>query len=95
VSHIAILTAHRISAAAELLGISRSEAAAWVDAFHFIQLLRLRRQYELLNQGQEPHNRINPEELNELDRKVLLEAFRQARKMQKSLELRFGQSGRF
>ena len=88
-------TARRISAAAEVLGINRSEAGAWIDAFHFIQLLRLRRQYELLDQGEEPHNRINPDELNELDRKVLLEAFRQARKMQKSLELRFGQSAGF
>ena len=87
-------TAQRISAAAEALRISRSEADAWVEAFHFIQLLRLRRQHELLDQGQEPHNRINPYELHDLDRKVLLEAFRQARKMQKSLELRFGQGAR-
>ena len=88
-------TPQRITGAAEALRISRSEADAWVEAFHFIQLLRLRRQYELIDQGEEPHNRINPYELNDLDRKVLLEALRQARKMQKSLEVRFGQGARF
>ncbi len=88
-------TAQRITGSAEALRISRAEADAWVEAFHFIQLLRLRRQYELIEQGEEPHNRINPDELNDLDRKVLLEALRQARKLQKSLEVRFGQGARF
>ena len=80
-------TAKRLTLAAETLQINRAEA--WVEAFHFIQLLRLRRQYELLEEGEEPHNRINPYELNDLDRKVFLEALRQARKLQKCLEVRF------
>lgn len=85
-------TAKRLSLAAEAMHIGRAEADAWVEAFHFIQMLRLRRQYELLEQGEEPHNRINPYELNDLDRKVFLEALRQARKLQKCLEVRFGVS---
>lgn len=88
-------TAQRIAEAAERLRIPRAEADGWIEAFHFIQLQRLRCQHDLLEQGEEPHNRINPNELNDLDRKVLLESLRQARKLQKNLELRFGQGGRF
>ena len=63
------------------------EMAAYVDAFHFIQLLRLRTQ----DQGmQTPHpNRINPDQLNALDRRILKEAMRQARKLQTRLALDF------
>lgn len=88
-------TAQRIAEAAERLRIPRAEADAWIEAFHFIQLQRLRCQHELLERGEEPHNRIYPYQLNDLDRKVLLESLRQAKKLQKNLELRFAQGGRF
>lgn len=88
-------TAQRLSQAAEKMKIRREEVDAWIEAFHFIQLLRLRRQYELLEHGEEPHNRIDPYALNALDRKVFLEALRQARKLQKCLETKFAAGGGF
>jgi CBS domain-containing protein len=78
-------TAERIRLTASRLRMSDDEAAAIVDGFHFVQLLRLRTQAE---SGTTP-NRINPENVNELDRRILKEALRQARKLQNRLELDF------
>ena len=50
------------------------------DAFHFIQTLRLR--FE--------RNRVRPGELNDIDRRVLKAAFRQAIVVQERLRLDFG-----
>ena len=74
------------------------EAAALIDGFHFVQLLRLRNQEAEVAQTSGAHsdsvsnpqpNRINPDDLNELDRRILKEALRQARKLQSRLELDF------
>jgi CBS domain-containing protein len=58
-----------------------------VDAFHYIQTLRLRRQY--LEQGIAPgtENRIDPQQLHAIDRRILKEAFRQAGVLQERLKL--------
>ncbi|MFZ5511394.1 MAG: putative nucleotidyltransferase substrate binding domain-containing protein, partial [Pseudomonadota bacterium] len=59
-----------------------------IDGFFFILTLRLRKQREL--QGVSAGaNRINPDKLNELDRHILKEAFKQARKLQSRLRLDF------
>jgi CBS domain-containing protein len=58
-----------------------------VDALHFIQLLRLRRQHEEIESGSALDNLIDPDTLNDLDRRILKEAFRQARKLQTRLAL--------
>jgi CBS domain-containing protein len=58
-----------------------------VDSFHFIQLLRLREQQSDGGEGGQGHNLIYPDRLNELDRRILKEAFRQARKLQQKLRL--------
>jgi CBS domain-containing protein len=58
-----------------------------VDAFNFIQLLRLRHQYAEQTQGRAGDNLIRPDDLNEVDRRILKEAFRQARKLQQRLKL--------
>ena len=79
-------TAERLRRAGEQLRIAREETEGMVDAFHFIQLLRLRHQQHAGRQGANP-NRVNPDTLNELDRRILKEAFRQARKLQRRLEL--------
>jgi len=65
---------------------------AWINAFLFIQMLRLRHHYEAIAQqeagiAEELDNRIDPAQLNELDRRILKEAFRQARKVQAKLVL--------
>jgi CBS domain-containing protein len=80
-------TAARLRGAGAKLGIASSEVEAWLAAFFFIQLLRLRRQHEENEAGQAMDNRINPDRLNDLDRRILKESFRQARKVQSRLAM--------
>jgi CBS domain-containing protein len=80
-------TAARLRAAGAKLGIAAGEVEAWLAAFFFIQLLRLRRQHEENEAGQAMDNRINPDKLNDLDRRILKESFRQARKVQSRLAM--------
>jgi CBS domain-containing protein len=84
-------TAPRLRLAGRRLGLEERETGAFADAFHFLQLLRLRAQRGHV--GAEsvpaPHaapNRIDPYALNELDQRMLKEALRQARALQKLLE---------
>ncbi len=88
-------TAERIRMAATRMRMPPDEVSAIVDAFHFIQLLRLRHQEEVIPvdavTANPSPNRINPDNLNELDRRILKEALRQARKLQSRLEMDFQQ----
>lgn len=63
------------------------EVSAMIDGFHFIQLLRLRSQHLDTEHDAPGDNCVRPEDLNELDRRILKEAFRQARKLQLRLKL--------
>ena len=85
-------TVQRLRASAAALRVPASEVEAWINAFLFIQMLRLRHHYEAIAQqeagiAEELDNRIDPAQLNELDRRILKEAFRQARKVQAKLVL--------
>ena len=81
-------TAQRLREAGAMLRMSEDEISAAVEAFFFIQLLRLREQItQDPQQPQEARNRIDPGQLNEVDRLVLKECFRQARKLQTRLAL--------
>lgn len=80
-------TAQRLRAAGPRLNIPAGEIEAWISAFYFIQLLRLRNQHAKHEAGLAMDNRINPDDLNDLDRRILKEAFRQARKVQARLAL--------
>ncbi len=80
-------TAQRLRLAAPKLNVSSTEAEAWIDALYFIQFLRLHHQNEDLIEGKAMDNRIDPDQLNDLDRRILKEAFRQARKLQTRLAL--------
>ncbi len=84
-------TAPRLRLAGRRLGLEERETQSFVDAFHFLQLLRLRAQRGHVGGegGPAPHaapNRIDPYALNELDQRMLKEALRQARSLQKLLE---------
>ena len=61
------------------------EVEAWAQAFLFIQLLRLRQQRAAQREQREMHNYLDPAKLNEMDRRTLKEAMRQARKLQTRL----------
>jgi CBS domain-containing protein len=87
-------TIQRLRQSAAALHIPVTEVNGWIDAFLFIQMLRLRHHYEVsVQQGgidtQALNNLIDPALLNELDRRILKEAFRQARKVQTRLTLNY------
>jgi CBS domain-containing protein len=66
-----------------------ADAAAAVHAFHALQAVRLAAQAAAVAAGKAPGNQIDPETLNEFDRRLLLEALRQARSLQQRLKTRF------
>jgi CBS domain-containing protein len=91
-------TSQRIRMAGRRLNRDEREITASVDAYHFLQLLRLRTQRggldathgaageqdaQRLRQGL---NRLDPYALNEIDQRMLREAFRQARALQTHLD---------
>jgi len=79
-------TAQRLRLTAAKLGISEAEAEATVQAFYFLQLMRLRIQLSAdVKPGGE--NRVNPKTLNHLDRHILKQSLRQAASLRQRLEL--------
>jgi len=80
-------TAERLRAATGGLRMAPPEMAAIIDAFFFIQKLRLRIQARPGAEAPESANRIDPAALNAFERRSLKEAFRQGRKLQQRLAL--------
>jgi CBS domain-containing protein len=83
-------TAHRLRQAGTRIQMKTEDVGAATDAFFFIQALRLRAQ--LMSDRLEDttaSNRIDPARLNEVDRRILKESFRQAQKLQQRLALDF------
>jgi CBS domain-containing protein len=77
----------RLRIAAKRLSIREDEINAVLEGLDFIQLLRLQHQYLEGEPGRQGDNLIDPDKLNELDRRILKESFRQARKIQTRLKL--------
>lgn len=73
-------TVLRLQQSAKAIHVPEMEVEGWCDAFLYIQMLRLGHHH----QGA-ADNLIDPESMNELDRRILKEAFRQARKVQAKL----------
>ncbi|MGH8708579.1 MAG: DUF294 nucleotidyltransferase-like domain-containing protein [Burkholderiales bacterium] len=89
-------TADRLRATREARGQPAAESAALIDAFYFIQGLRLRRQAGApearsggRGAGEDLANRIDPDQLNAFEQSCLKEALRLARQLQERLELDF------
>jgi len=82
-------TVQRLRDMANLLHIHSAEIEGWIEAFHFLQTVRLLHQYQCARQGVAMNNQINPNLLNDLDRRILKEAFRQSRKMQSRLSTEY------
>lgn len=86
-------TAERLRVAGPRMRLSAEEVVSAIDGFHFIQMLRLRssdpenQDLASVSQPPLPPNRVDPEKLSALDRRILKEALRQARKLQSRLEL--------
>lgn len=89
-------TAERLRAVRDARGEPPTGSDALIDAFHFIQALRLRRQASApearaggRDAAEDLANRIDPDRLNAFEQSALREAFRLARQLQSRLELDF------
>ena len=80
-------TIARLNAAASCGAIRPEAAASWIEAYQYIQLLRMRKHRQQAAKGVALDNYLDPNELNELERRILKEAFRQARKLQAKIAL--------
>ena len=79
----------RIERLTEAGVFDRKDASAWKEAYNLIQMIRMRSHQEQLAAGQAPTNRIDPDDLNQLDRRILRESFRQAQRLQQKLEVSY------
>ncbi|MBK9019792.1 MAG: CBS domain-containing protein [Sulfuritalea sp.] len=75
----------RAADAKKLLG--NDDVNAMIEGFFFIQQLRLANQRAGTPPGAD--NRVDPDKLNELDRQVLKEAFKQSKRLQSRLQLEY------
>ncbi len=92
-----INTAERLRQLATMDRLPEIDARAWIASFEYFQLMRLRAQHQrAVRPTSEPAgdaadnpNWIAWADLSPLDRRIVNEAFRQARKLQQRLELDF------
>ena len=82
-------TGARLEAMVERGLMRGADVEAWSEAYHYIQLLRMRAHQRQSERGESMSNHLDPDTLNELDRRILKEAFRQARKLQLKLSLEY------
>ncbi|MGY4491047.1 CBS domain-containing protein [Pseudomonas sp. TE3610] len=69
--------------------IDKLDGAAYEEAYHFIQQTRMQQHQRQTRDNQAWSNRIDPDSLNDLDRRILRESLRQAQRLQASLTLRY------
>ncbi|WP_263224506.1 putative nucleotidyltransferase substrate binding domain-containing protein [Pseudomonas alabamensis] len=65
------------------------DGAAFEEAYHFIQQTRMQQHQRQSREGRPYSNRLDPDSLNHLDRRILRESLRQAQRLQASLALRY------
>ncbi len=81
----AVNTIDRLRLLADMGGLSESGAQNFLDAYKFINELRIRHQAQQIKQEQEPDNYILPSEISSLDKKHLKDAFDVILKMQNAM----------
>lgn len=81
-------TRERLEAVGAQLRLPATKYQAWVVAFEFLQMLRLRVQVEGPPDMAHP-NRIRLDSLNDIDRRILKESLRVARELQQRLQLEY------
>ncbi|MFJ4055472.1 putative nucleotidyltransferase substrate binding domain-containing protein [Pseudomonas sp. NPDC089743] len=69
--------------------IQALDGAAYEEAYHFIQQTRMQQHQRQTRDNQPYSNRLDPDSLNHLDRRILRESLRQAQRLQSSLALRY------
>jgi CBS domain-containing protein len=78
-------TIERLRAASELGAIEPAHARTLEEAYDLFTALRLEHQIQQLARGDEPSDHVDPNELSELTRRYLRDAFREVAAVQKSL----------
>jgi CBS domain-containing protein len=79
-------TRERLMTIGPILGVTAGEYEAWVRGFEFLQMQRLQIQLEGVAPRERP-NHIAVDSLNDIDRRILKEAFRVARTLQQRIQL--------
>jgi CBS domain-containing protein len=82
-------TAARLKRAAEMHRVDLRDVDAWIRAFYFVQMLRLKIQQRCHQRGVAMHNHIAPDALDTIERRALHDALRQARALQKELAMAY------
>ncbi|WP_313037175.1 putative nucleotidyltransferase substrate binding domain-containing protein [Stutzerimonas nitrititolerans] len=82
-------TLERLRQLVEQEVIDKQDGAAYEEAYHFIQQTRMQQHQQQARAGQPYSNRLDPNTLNHLDRRILRESFRQAQRLQSSLAMRY------
>ena len=85
----AVGTLERLRELGELGVIDAQDGAAYAEAYNFIQLTRLQLHQTQARDEQPFSNRLDPDSLNHLDRRILRESFRQAQRLQANLAQRY------
>jgi len=83
-------TRRRLRAVAQRLKVPDHESEAWVRGFEYLQLLRLQTQAASGTQDRETANVIDVGSLNDIDRRMLKESLRVARRLQQRMQLDYG-----
>ncbi len=87
-------TTERLLAAAETPILSREMCENLVDALEFIASMRINHQAEQIHKGVKVDNYLSPDDLSDLERRHLKDAFRVIQDMQETMDSRY-QGGRF
>jgi CBS domain-containing protein len=82
-------TLRRFAELVRLQVIDAQDGAAYEEAYHLIQQMRLQLHQQQAAQDLPLSNRLDPDSLNHLDRRILRESLRQAQRLQASLVLRY------
>lgn len=85
-----VSTTQRLRDLASVDGLRAVDAAAYEEAFQHLQLLRLQLHQEQQRAGLAFHNRLNPDLLNPLNRRILRECLRQVQRLQRDMASRVG-----
>ena len=87
-------TIERFRSSAEKKFLNQDDVDTLIAAFEMMQKIRLRHHNAQLSHGEPTSNRINPFALNTIDRKGLLESFRHANTLQKTIAAIFSMERR-
>ncbi len=82
-------TVARLKAVGQNGSVREQETESWCHAYLFLMMLRMRTHQQQAHEGLPLSNFIDPQTLDELDRRILKETFRQARKLQSHIALEY------